>query len=540
MPTSPRRGRKAADDAARAHTANANDIAADTDAASSPSTDHIRSAWQRIADARPTDRASLAAWLARFLALRLPDRPLIAHHAAPLDYLCFAFFEDTPAPSRDCVVWANRGGGKTFLAAVATLLDLLYKPGIEIRILGGSLEQSKRVHAHLRALIHRHPFPLLIDGKLTQTRLALSNGSAVELLAQSQTSVRGTRVQKLRCDEVELFDPEVWEAAQLATREKLCGHTLVRGSIECLSTMHRPYGLMHSLVADARTASPARALFRWGVVDVLAHCDDTHHCSRPDHADCPLLPECKGRAKLRAPDAAGHISVPEALRLKSRVSDAQWKSEMLCLRPRRRDCVLPEFDPAVHVFDEDHLAGLPAHLRADFTFLCGLDFGIRSPTVVLFAALDPLNTLRILDERVREDEPLSAHARAILDAPWPKPLWIAVDPAGRARSIQTGISDIQALARTGLDIKSRALPRDAGLELLRARLRPADKAPPRLLVHRRCQRLIESMEKYHYPADRPDTLEPVKDGSDHAVDALRYLVQNIDAPYRTTHSKYTK
>jgi hypothetical protein len=61
--------------------------------------------------------------------------------------------------------------------------------------------------------------------------------------------VRGTRVQKLRCDEVELFDPEVWEAAQLATMEQDGAATVwVPGTIECLSTMHVPYGLMYRMV----------------------------------------------------------------------------------------------------------------------------------------------------------------------------------------------------------------------------------------------------------------------------------------------------
>ena len=62
-------------------------------------------------------------------------------HAAPFDYLIRAYFE----PASDQVVHAPRGGGKTRLAAVATLLDLLHKPGLSVRILGGSLEQSLRL-----------------------------------------------------------------------------------------------------------------------------------------------------------------------------------------------------------------------------------------------------------------------------------------------------------------------------------------------------------------------------------------------------------
>jgi phage terminase large subunit len=60
----------------------------------------------------------------------------------------------------------------------------------------------------------------------------------------------------------------------------------------------------------------------------------------------------------------------------------------------------------------------------------------------------------------------------------------------------------------------------------------------RLMVHARCVHLIESLETYRYPADRPEALTPVKDGSDHAVDALRYLVANLDRAYETKYGRY--
>jgi hypothetical protein len=81
------------------------------------------------------------------------------------------------------------------------------------------------------------------------------------------------------------------------------------------------------------------------------------------------------------------------------------------------------------------------------------------------------------------------------------------------------------------------LPTARGLEILRARLSQAS-GEPRLFVHARCRVLIESLERYHYPEGRPDSMEPVKDGPDHAVDALRYLVQNLDAPSGTRVSRY--
>ncbi|MEZ6242705.1 MAG: hypothetical protein R3B57_06640 [Phycisphaerales bacterium] len=482
---------------------------------------------EEIRGPRPETADELHAWVRDALGVEIAREALIEGHAAPFDYLCHAYFE--ARSPRDLVVWANRGGGKTFLAAIATLADMVFKDGIEIRVLGGSLEQAKRMHAHLRAFLSRPGLDRLVEGRITQRRVRLVNGSSLELLAQSQTSVRGTRVQKLRCDEVELFDPDVWEAAQLVTRSKDCGGISVRGSVECLSTMHVPYGLMHRLVRECEGENATRRLFRWGLVDVLGRCGEERVCDSP----CALLEECAGRAKSR--DARGvtpgHVEVEDAITQKRRVGEGTWRSEMLCLEPRRSDCVLPEFDPRVHVVD-----ALPES-REGWLWVGGMDFGIRSPTVVLWAGLDPSGVLWVVDERVEAGQTLGTHVEAIKTAPWAALAWIGVDPAGGQRSGQTGLSDIQAMRQAGLVVKHRRMGVAEGLELVRARLRPAS-GGPRLLVHRRCAKLIESLETYRYHADRPESIEPVKDGSDHAVDALRYMVQNLDAAYETRYSRY--
>lgn len=484
--------------------------------------------WSRA----PKTPDELHEWLVEHLSVMVVREPIEPGHSAPFDYLCHAFFEDrTP---RDCVVWANRGGGKTFYAALATLLDMVFKPGIEIRILGGSLEQSKRMHAHLRQLFATEPFDELIEGRITERRIALNNGSRVELLAQSQTSVRGTRVQKLRCDELELFDREVWEAAQLTTREMGTGPRRVRGSIECFSTMHVPYGLMHELIEQS-TPSGSRRLFKWGLIDVLGACDDTHRCIS-DHAPCPLAPECAGRAKARraAPrtpeQTPGHITIDEAIALKQRVGRDTWNSEMLCLRPQRSDCVIPEFDERAHVFDT-----LPPG-SASWPCVAGMDFGIRSPTVVVFARVDANAVVWVVDEHVASDRTLGQHV-SVIRAHSPVPEWIGVDPAGRQRGLQTGISDIQAMRNAGLCVKDRRLELHEGLKLIRARLRPAGSGP-RLYIHRRCAHLIESIRKYHYPQGQPFRDTPVKDGHDHCVDALRYMLQNLDRAFTTREENY--
>lgn len=446
--------------------------------------------------------------------------------AKPLQYLAFAFFADhlpgvlgnTPDDAIDAVVWANRGGGKTFLGAVATLLDLVYKPGVEVRILGGSLEQAQRMHAHLRHLIRLPAVSDLVEGRVTDRKLELVNGSRLELLAQSQASVRGTRIQKLRCDEVELFDPAVWEAAQLTTRSKRVEYDgkayTIRGSIEALSTMHRAHGLMRDVVEQASEGS--RRLFKWGVVDVLDRCGAQYECK-----GCPLWNECQGSAKSQA-RAVGHLSIADAISLKGRVSLSTWDAEMRCERPKSDDAVLPEFDQAVH------LRELP-EVTEDWAWVLGMDFGYRSPTVILWGAVSPGGVLHIVCERVATRCLLNEHIDAMLDGAYPKPVWIGIDPAGWQGNAQTGLSDAQQIQRAGLSVRARRTTIRAGLDLLRARLRPAD-GEPTLYISRDCPQLIESLERYHYDMQRPMSEEPAKDGPDHAVDALRYLVTNLDRP----------
>ena len=62
-----------------------------------------------------------------------------------------------------------------------------------------------------------------------------------------------------------------------------------------------------------------------------------------------------------------------------------------------------------------------------------------------------------------------------------------------------------------------------GVERVRRRL---DRGT--LLIHPRCVRLIEAMQSYHFDAQHAGSDVPVKDGPDHACDALRYLILNLE------------
>jgi hypothetical protein len=180
----------------------------------------------------------------------------------------------------------------------------------------------------------------------------------------------------------------------------------------------------------------------------------------------------------------------------------------------------------VHVVHHDPVIG-PGD-----AVVCGMDFGFRAPTVVLWAIVTRDGIVRIVDELVRTEvllESTIAEIRHGRGGRGPTPGWVGVDPAGRQRSEQTGISCVTMMRHAGLSVKTRVVGIEEGLGGVRARLRTAA-GEPRLFIHRRCVELIRCLQGYHYPRDKPEAVKPVKDGHDHAVDALRYLVVNLDRP----------
>jgi hypothetical protein len=613
---------------------------------------------------RPTTPDELHRFVAAAFGLRVPRRAMVAGNDAPFEYLTHVFFEgQAPSPlserdgargkgpqalgdpsesgmcedlgagasageaglrrdvgaicahphpasaprtspggrgGGDVVVWANRGGGKTMLGAVATMLDLLFKPGVQVRILGGSFEQSDKMYQYLLALLDRPAFRALVLTEPTQRRVALVNGSGVHVLNQSERSVRGQRVHKMRCDEVEEFEAEVWEAAQFVTRSQVLAGLPVRGAVEALSTMHRAHGLMNRLTAPAegRHGPGPRGtprVLRWSAIDVIERCPPDRPCE-----GCVLWNDCLGRAK----DADGFMKVDDVVDQWHRTSDRRWASEMMCLRPSREDCVYANFDPTPggpHVKaalpggggDSELVTGMRAEchriieeksarlslsasgslepdaaidrdkidkwkrLKAqgrhrEAMLVCGMDLGMRSPLVMLWARVHPPSPpppegeggdwdarpehfrVQVIGEYWAQGLTLERHLDCIERLGWPKPAWLGVDPAGGQRNSQTGRSDLQVLRSRGYKVRAKRSGIDAGVEMIRRRL---DRGT--LVIDASCTRLIRDLSEYHFSTKKPNDDRPVKDGPDHACDALRYLIVNLElGPRRVEVKRY--
>ena len=480
------------------------------------------SIYSGLRNTQPKKRSDLKNYVKTFLDIDVPDTKICPEHQNPMDYLWYSFaadFQKRRKPNADAVVWANRSGGKTELAAIATLLDCLFKPNCQTRILAGSGEQAGRMYEYLTAFLN-NGFEEFLAGPLRKGKCNFANGSAVEVLTQSMMSVRGQHVHKLRCDEVELFDEDVFAAAKFITQST----DSLLAAMEVISTMHRPYGLMQKQITQATQQNTP--IFKWCVWEVIEKCKE-RNCSQ-----CRLWQDCQGKAK----QADGYLKVDDCITQMTRASRAGWESEMLCKKPNLENAVFDQFDPAIHVRPVDYDHDLPRY-RA-------LDFGFVNPFVGLWIQIDVEGAVRVIDEYIRSRATISCHAEAVKSkTPCTEAAVAATfcDPAGAGVNDVTGTSTVRELRNLGIDTKYRRSGILEGIELIRRAIKAGDGCS-RLIISPRCQRLIEAMQCYHYP-DKPigpqsDEL-PLKDGLyDHPIDALRYFFVNYHRNRKTISRRY--
>ena len=476
--------------------------------------------WQ-LQRSRPKTKQELKNYVKAFLGIDVPAKRICEGHNSPMDYLWHSFITDfaTGKSNADAVVWANRGGGKTELAAIATLLDCIFKPNCQVRILGGSGEQAGRMYDYLTGFLH-NGFEDFSAGPIRKERCSFINGSAVEVLTQSPTSVRGQHVQKLRCDEVELFNEAVFAAAKFTTHSK----DGVLAAMEMISTMHRPYGLMQKIVSQSRQHGVP--IFKWCLWEVIERCRD-RNCSQ-----CPLLEDCQGKAKR----GDGYLKIDDCITAMRRASRAGWESEMLCKRPSLENVVFDEFDPAIHIQPIDYDANLPLY-RA-------LDFGFVNPFVCLWIQVDSEGIVRVIDEYVRSRATIDVHAEHIKGrTPGGEGRVAATfcDPSGAGVNDVTGTSVVRELRSLGAVVCYRHSGIAEGIELIRRAIRAGD-GKSRLIISPKCERLTEALRCYHYPEKTGGSSVaelPLKDGLyDHPIDALRYFFVNYKHPNKTASRRY--
>jgi len=179
------------------------------------------------------------------------------------------------------------------------------------------------------------------------------------------------------------------------------------------------------------------------------------------------------------------------------------------------------FEGLVYNFRYDVHVVEPFDIPEDWTIVRGIDFGYTNPFVCLWGAIDEDGRLYIIDEHYQRKTLIKDHAEAIKGRPWKKALWTVADhdAQGNAELWENGVDTINA-QKAVID----------GIQKVAARLEIAGDGRPRLYVMSNCVNLIKEFGIYRWvdsKEGRNEKEEPVKE-ADHAMDALRYMVMELD------------
>ena len=471
----------------------------------------------------PTNKRQLRSWIKATFNVKLADEPVCFGHSDPWTIFTDLYFQ---RPSI-ALVLGPRGGGKSFLSALHTHLVSRRDPRHETRILGGSLAQSEQVYRALTEVSgHGWGTDVPADAsiaKLLKDRALYTNGSEVQILAASSTSVRGPHVPSLKLDEVDEIDTDCREAAM-----GMCMNRRgISASVLMTSTWHKVGGPMADLMKRARDGD--FPLYQFCIFEVLERCPDSRSGKALENCpDCPLMKWCHAdrdqhpQKKPKAKRSNGHYAIDSLIQKYRATSSKTFEADYLCLGPKREGLWFSVFDPAIHVSTRgEYDPFLPVHLAVDTGVVTG---------AVMFQVAQGAGgeeEIRVFADYLAEDVSALQNARALrrLALEYSRGVIdrVTTDPAGGARTAN-GPTVIAEYERGGLVMQH--WPRGSvtdSLALLESFLDPADDRPS-LVIHPRCAHLIRGLQNYRRAkrggqwSDKPeDPQHPHED----LVDALR-------------------
>lgn len=184
----------------------------------------------------------------------IPDVKVCKEHTTPWRAFCDAYFARSPVS-----VWkASRGfGGKSYLLALLGLVEAVTLK-VDVNVLGGSGEQSVRVHEHMSAFWQHDSAPrYLLGSEPEKLKTKLAWGNSIRALMASSKSVRGPHPVRLRLDEIDEMDLTILDAAMGQPMDQ--GDTLAQTVMS--STHQYADGTMTEILK--RTAQRSWPVYQW-------------------------------------------------------------------------------------------------------------------------------------------------------------------------------------------------------------------------------------------------------------------------------------
>ena len=175
--------------------------------------------------------------------------------------------------------------------------------------------------------------------------------------------------------------------------------------------------------------------------------------------------------------------------------------------------VYEEFDPGANIIE-------PLVLPDSWMRVRGVDYGYTNPFVCLWGAVDHDGRLFIYDEHYQAKTLIKDHAHVINNRIG-QYAWTVADHDAQ---------DNAEMRDQGIYTRNAKKDVILGIQKVKRRLVMQPDGYPRLFISRTCKNLLREFGLYRWadPKEgRNDKEEPIKE-NDHAMDALRYMVMELD------------
>lgn len=508
---------------------------------------------RRLSIDGPANDDELHAWIKKHLNIDVPRTSVCDGHVAPFVFIADLYF----VRSQSALLMANRGGSKTFQVAILHLLNMLYKPGIELATVGAIEIQAKRAYAHFEKLHALFGQDVVKISKISETKF--KNGARLEILPGTMNSVNGPHPQVVHFDEVELADSDVFQESRNMSISGLGPNGQEYPSQDIItSTRKRGHGMMQDLInsieeAKRENKEPPYEMYVWCIYECAK---PVKNCSiaNPDLAvedQCPCANIMNGRWDNGAPRTLkdccqgrmarsdGWIPFQDVASTFTKVSRGVWEAQQECSRPSTEGLVMPQFSRERHGirdFDPDPANG---------PIFQSIDFGGTNPHGVVW--------LQLLKYEVQVTD-FYGNAKRLKEG-----TLVTFDEIYKAEVGNNQIADMIVARERAWRAQYplwRVSKRFGDIQAKAARIDLAHHDPPLVLVFlgtrdvkehikncgvildkdifavdlNRCDIFTEEIESWHYPRKKAgltdDPEKPVED-FDHLMSAWRYAVDNI-------------
>lgn len=292
------------------------------------------------------------------------------------------------------ILWANRGGGKSLLAAVFMWISFVYKRKSCLNM-GGAGNQARRVYDYTKQFWHN--FPGMLEGMLSREPLLQStemkNGSKLICSTSVSTAIGehiGLFVADEACTDRPGADHDLMRAMQGAMSEE--PHTIF-----LLSTFHLPVGFFADVWDSAEDLGFTKV--SWNCFDTMGACKEGLDLATeedPDAVEAFCKVECSLSWQVDTHDeygnvtgqkwvgCLGHARTSTGWQNRKMVLDEQKINQGTRIFPVEHACIRPEREGQIY-----NRALIEACLAPSFA-LCmdrqktiGIDWGLTQCAVVL-------------------------------------------------------------------------------------------------------------------------------------------------------------